>query len=198
MFAGLLANVLNGGEVVNGSTIEPALPQVRAFFARLGFMEQSSGDLFQQYLTTGMGAKPIIVGYESQLVEFSLENAAYEGQLKDQVRILYPTPTVWSSHPLIARTAAGVRLLDALKDPQIQKLAWERHGFRSGLIGVQNDPKVLKVVGIPADIASVIDMPGADVMDRIIQALGAVPPNGAASTPVALAPSREWLARPAA
>jgi hypothetical protein len=183
LFAGLLANVLNGGDVVSTTTVEPLLPTVQAFYNRLGFMEQSSGDLFQQFLSTGMGAKPIIVGYESQLAEFSLQNEAYRQQIKDQVRVLYPQPTVWSSHPMIARTANGVKLLDALKDPDILKLAWERHGFRSGLAGVSNDPKVLQIAGIPAQITSVIDMPSPSAMDRILDAVKAA----AMATPVATA-----------
>jgi Bacterial extracellular solute-binding protein len=181
LFAGLLANVLNGGDVVNSTTVEPLLPTLQSFYGRLGFMEQSSGDIFQQFLATGIGAKPIIAGYESQLAEFSLQNESYRQQIKDQVRVLYPQPTVWSSHPLIARTANGAKLLDALKDPQILKLAWERHGFRSGLAGVSNDPSVLQIAGIPAQITSVIDMPSPAAMDRILQALKAV----AVGTPTA-------------
>ena len=173
LFAGLLANTFNGGEVVDDASVERVLPQLKLFFTRLGFMEQSSSDLFQQYLTTGMGAKPMIAGYESQLIEFSVLNEGYRGQLKDKVRVLYPRPTVWSSHPLIARDDAGVRLLEALKDKDIQDLAWKRHGFRSGLVGVQNDPSVLQVVGVPETVQSVIDMPSPSVMDRIIQTLSA-------------------------
>ena len=60
------------------------------------------------------------------------------------------------------------RLIEALQDEEIQKLAWEKHGFRTGLIGVQNDPKVLDIAGIPAEITHVIPMPSPQVMDRII------------------------------
>jgi hypothetical protein len=189
MFSGLMANVLNGGDVVNLTTLPAVLPTLQTFYTRLGYMEQSSGDLFQQYLTTGMGAKPIIAGYESQLLEFSLQNENLLDQVRDSVRILYPSPTVWSSHPLIARTADGLRLMNALKDPEIQRLAWEKHGFRTGLVGIVNDPKVLQIGGIPAQITSVIDMPAPDVMDRIIQSIRAVVP----STPTAAVLPRRSL-----
>ncbi|MBK8022992.1 MAG: hypothetical protein IPK19_16605 [Chloroflexi bacterium] len=63
--------------------------------------------------------------------------------IRSQICIIHPTPTVWSSHPLIARTAAGKQLLAALKDEELQRIAWEQHGFRSGLLGVQNDPAIL-------------------------------------------------------
>ena len=61
--------------------------------------------------------------------------------------------------------------MSALQDPEIQPLASEKHGFRSGMLGVQNDPKLLKVAGIPPSIENVMPMPTARVMDRIITSL---------------------------
>lgn len=171
MFAGLLATITNGGEVVDEATLPKSLPAVKAFFSRLGYLEPSSGDLFSQFLTMGEGANPVIVGYENQLTEFSLENPQYQDLLRKRIRILYPRPTVWSNHPLIALSDNGRKLLTALKDPDIQRLAWERHGFRSGLVGIQNDPKVLQAVGIPAAIQNVVPMPTPQVMTKIISAL---------------------------
>ena len=45
--------------------------------------------------------------------------------------IVYPTPTVWSTHTLMALDEKGGTLLNLLKTPAVQKLAWERHGFRA-------------------------------------------------------------------
>ncbi len=171
-FAGLIANMINGGNVVTAQTVDAVLPKVQAYFGQQGYMEHSSGDIFKNFITTGVGAKPIIVGYESQLVEFTIENEKYRDYLKQKIRTLYPVPTVWSSHPVIALTSAGKRFSDALKDVQLQKIAWEKHGFRSGLMGVENDPALLYAAGIPAEITSVIPMPAADMMEKIIRSLG--------------------------
>ncbi|MEZ4652605.1 MAG: hypothetical protein R3E12_03105 [Candidatus Eisenbacteria bacterium] len=171
MFSGLLANLLNNGEVVDDTSIETVLPEVVRFFRKLGYLEHSSGDLFDQYLRTGVGAKPIIVGYENQIVEFSLEHADLWPQVKDEMRILYPVPTVWSSHPIMALSPRGEALVQALMDPDLQRIAWEKHGFRTGLMGVENDPSVLAIAGIPAKITKVIQMPSPLVMDRIIESL---------------------------
>jgi hypothetical protein len=172
MFSGLLANMLYGqGDVVTEQSIDTVLPTIQTLFARLGFMEHSSSDLFEAYLTKGVGDKPIIVGYESQIVEFSLEHEKLWPRVKEKVRILYPRPTVWSSHPLILLKQHEKDLIKALQDEDIQRLAWERHGFRTGLIGVQNDPKVLDIAGIPEEITHVIPMPSPQVMDKIIAAL---------------------------
>ncbi|HEO65487.1 MAG TPA: hypothetical protein ENI73_06395 [Spirochaetes bacterium] len=170
MFAGLLANILYG-DVVDESSVEKYLPKLKTFFSHLGYMESSSGNLFEQYLTTGVGAKPIIVGYESQAIEFSIQNEELWPKVKDRIRILYPVPTVWSAHPLIVLNPKANILIKALQDKEIQKIAWEKHGFRTGLIGVDNDPKLLKVVGIPERIKKVIPMPKAQVMEKIMQAL---------------------------
>lgn len=182
MFAGYLANLLNGGEVVGRDALPKVLPKLTRYFGRMGFMEASSADLFENFLKTGVGSKPIIVGYESQLVEFALANEAYQPLIKAKIRTLYPVPTIWSSHPIIALTPKGKRLIEAMKDPVIQKLAWEEHGFRSGVMGVQNDPKLLSVTGIPETIESVIGMPSADTMTGIIEALA---PNTSVATPEA-------------
>ena len=128
MFAGLLANVLCGG-VADADSVEAVLPRLKAIFEKLGYMEASSSDLFDQFLKTGMGAKPLIAGYENQLLEFAVENPEDWAQLKDDIVLLYPTPTVWSSHVYIALDEAGEAGVDALLDEEIQRLAWENHGF---------------------------------------------------------------------
>jgi hypothetical protein len=171
MFAGLLANLLNGGEVVDEAHLKTVMPTLKRFFGRLGYMQQSSSDLFTQFLQQGVGSYPIIIGYEAQLVEFSIENPQYRDTLRKEINTLYPRPTVWSSHPFIALTGGGEQALAALQDPEIQRLAWEQHGFRSGVSGVSNDPKSLPVVGVPATIENVMPMPRAQVMERIIEAL---------------------------
>ena len=173
LFAGLLANTLNGGAVVDESTIGTVLPGVTGFYGRLGYTTDSSGFLFDQFLSQGLGAYPLIVGYENQLIEYSVEHPELRETLLKQVNILYPRPTTWATHTMMALNPNGVRLLDALKDPAIQKLAWERHGFRTGLIGVQNDPAVLQVVGVPrTSVQTAQPIPRAGVMDRIVKGLG--------------------------
>ena len=198
LFAGLLANTLNGGIVVNSTTAGPLLSDIHDYFARLGYLVGNTGDLFEQFLTTGIGAKPMIVAYESQVMEFLAEHPSYLDQIKRDLRILYPQPTVWASHPLIARTDNGDRLLNALKDPDIQRLAWERHGQRPGVPGVPFDPAVFGIPGILKDITSAINMPGQDVMPRILEAIAGLPdstPTSAAPSPLATTPARTWVGR---
>jgi hypothetical protein len=109
MFAGLVANMQNNGEAADGESLEKIGGELKRFFSKLGYLESSSADLFNSFLKTGIGAKPIIVGYESQILEFSVEHPVDWGYVKDDIVVLYPEPTVWSAHPFIALTENGDR-----------------------------------------------------------------------------------------
>ena len=170
MFAGLLANVLCGG-VADADSVEAVLPRLRAIFEKLGYMEASSSDLFDQFLKTGMGAKPIVAAYENQLLEFAVENREDWEQLQDDIVMIYPTPTVWSSHIYIALDEADAVGIDALLDEEVQRLAWENHGFRTGVSGTDADINHFNVPHLAREITRVAAMPGYEAMEKIIAAL---------------------------
>ena len=77
-------------------------------------METSSADLFSQFLKMGVGATPIAAGYESQIIEYAVMEPEDYQAVKDDIVILYPTPTVWSTHVMIALDENGQALLEAL------------------------------------------------------------------------------------
>lgn len=56
-----------------------------------------------------------------------------------QVKVLYPDPTIYSDHPLLAVTKNGSRLIDGLADIEIQTIAWKKYGFRSATNSDIND-----------------------------------------------------------
>jgi len=102
MFYGLLANILNGGNVVSTEQeLAAVLPKLKNIYDLSGYMESSSSDLFEQYLKMGPGSKRLVAGYESQMIEFSKENPEIWESAKSRIVVLYPIPTVWSSHPFI-------------------------------------------------------------------------------------------------
>lgn len=171
MFAGLLAVMLDGGKVPTSESLEPILPRLRGYFSRLGYMESSSGDIFESFLKTGIGARPIVAGYENQLVEYVVAHREQADVIASKIRVLYPVPTVWASHPLIALDDQGKLLIEALRDPELQALAWAEHGFRSGLVGVDVDPASLPVQGLPVTLEAVVPLPSADTMERIMAQL---------------------------
>lgn len=169
MFAALLANSLNGGRTVDDGSIYRVLPDLKKIFARTGYMETSSSDLFSQFLRMGVGAKPLIAGYENQLLEYAAENPYDYAKIKDDIVVIYPTPTVWSAHVYIALDDGGKAGIEALTDTEVQRLAWEKHGFRTssnGSIGGE-----MNVGGIPESITSVMNVPTYNVMKQIINEL---------------------------
>jgi len=171
IWAGLLATVLNNGTPPNEAALPVVLPKLVSYFDAMGYMEASSGDIFENFLKQGMGARPIIVGYENQLVEFLSANATYKDLISEKIRVIYPEPTVFASHPLIALTPACSRLTEALTDPGLQAIAWAEHGFRTGLIGVENDPADITAATLPETVDLVVPMPNAKVMEAIITAV---------------------------
>ena len=121
MYAGLISSVMNG-DLVDANTVDKTLPKLRNIFKNVGYMESSSSDIFDQYLRTGVGAKPIIVAYENQIVEFSLQNPEVWKQVKNKIRILYPVPTMWSPHTFIALNQNSLIFLNALQDKEFKGL----------------------------------------------------------------------------
>jgi hypothetical protein len=109
------------------------------------------------------------------MIEYNLSHPSQDVQdyVRQNVRTLYPKPTVWTSQPLLALTPGGQRLMTALRDPEIQRLGWEHHGFRTAVPGVINNIAALNATGVPQSIDSVIPMPGPAAMDIIIQSLSA-------------------------
>jgi hypothetical protein len=133
-------------------------------------MDSSSGDLFSEYLRLGEGADPMIAGYENQVVEFAAASPSQWTGAKDRIAILYPEPTVWSEHQVVVLTEKAAPLIAAMKDPDIQRIAWERHGFRAGAAGASaTAPK--GIVGIPPTVNKVVAMPQYTVMRAIMNGL---------------------------
>lgn len=168
-YYGLLMSIMNGGPV-NEKSVDKVLPALKEFYEYSGFMNNTPADLFDLYLRTGMGAKPMIVDYEKSMLEFAMSNPEGYEQVKSRVRILYPEPTIWNSHCLLTLTEKGNRYLDALADPDIQKIAWERYGFRTGLAG-GDDLSGMQVEGLASELTSVVSGLKKEVYDQMIEAL---------------------------
>lgn len=170
-YAALIATVLNGGQPATVDSVQRDASVLKAIFSKSGWMETSSEDSFNQFLTLGIGSKPMMVGYESQILDLTVNQLDAWKQVKDDVVIVYPTPTVWSSHMLVPLDDKGVKLQQALKSKDVQQLAWERHGFRSASF-VGTDP--IKRFGVPGtvdQIPAVSELPDNNAMQKIIDVL---------------------------
>lgn len=170
-YYGLLAAIMNDGAAVDQNMPTQVLDQLSAFYKLSGFLNNTPADLFDQYLRTGMGAKPMIVDYEKSIIDFANQNPSGFDQVKDRIRVLYPMPTVWNSHCIMSFTEAGSQYIQALNDPEMQQLAWESYGFRTGLAGGSYDTSTSVVSGIPQDINAVVSGLKMDAYNVILNAL---------------------------
>lgn len=169
-YYGLLASIMNEG-YVDESNISGVLPKLKGFYKLSGFMNNTPADLFDLYLRMGKGAYPMIVDYEKSIIDFANKNPDGFAKVKDKIRVLYPSPTIWNSHCIMSFTEGGTAYVDALADPEIQKIAWEKYGFRTGVVGGEYDVKSVPVQGIPQEITSVTKGLQKEIYDKIIEAL---------------------------
>lgn len=171
----LLLNILaSKGPDIDVATLEtagPVLSRLYEMYKAQGLQARSSGFGFEAYLTQGVGAFPLYAGYESQILEASVQNPQGIKNAANELRILYPEPTVWSSHPILALDAGAQKLITAMKDPDLQQLAWRKHGFRSAVFGIANQASDFPVIAVPNQITQVIDLPGADVILKMNECL---------------------------
>jgi hypothetical protein len=179
MFAGLAADILSE-DVATLDTIRRDQEPLKTIFQRMGFMAYSSGKLFEDYLVGGMGAYPLVVGYESQLLEWSITDPDRWQRIRDgsgpKPVMLYPQPTVFSAHPLIAVTGASLPLIDAMQSEAFQNIAWSEHGFRGPLGAVVTGSHGASGLSVPETLTAIVPMPEAATMLALTDSLAAKSP----------------------
>jgi hypothetical protein len=179
MFAGLAADILSE-DVATTATVRRDIEPLKTIFARMGYMASSSGKMFEDYLVGGMGAYPLVVGYESQLLEWSMSDPARWQRIRDGAGprpvMLYPQPTVFSAHPLIAIAAESLPLIDAMQAEAFQTVAWTEHGFRGPLGSVESMTHAASGLTVPQTLNAIVPMPEADVMLALTGDIGAPSP----------------------
>ncbi|MFD8249855.1 three-helix bundle dimerization domain-containing protein [Nocardia sp. NPDC059691] len=164
MYVAAASYVANNNTIVQGQNAEQAvLPAVSRLFVGQGYTENTTEGPFNNYLATGMGPTPMAWIYEAQYVE-----ATVRGQIKPEMTLLYPSPTVLSRHTLVPFGAAGDRLGRLLStDPELQRLAAE-HGFRTN-DGAQF-AKVVAERNVPVapDLLDVVATPTYDTLEHLL------------------------------
>ena len=168
-YYGLLLSILSEAQVTN-ENVDKNLPKLKEFYTKSGYMNNTPADLFERYLKTGMGGEPMIVDYEKSIIDFANKTPDAFNQVKDDIRILYPTPTIWNSHCFAAFTENGQLLYTALNDPEIGQIAWEKYGFRTGVTGGTYDVSNIGI-GVPQTITSTVSSLKMDTYNKLIEYL---------------------------
>jgi hypothetical protein len=171
MYLALASYLANEQQIVQGpEDVDRVLPKVAPLFLRQGFQEQSSSGPFDDYLALGMGKAPLLMAYESQMVEYWLKHPE---TVKSDMVLMYPRPTVFSKHVVVPYTPAGVRLGIALEQDSTLRTLVHEYGFRTG--GQTKGPELWAQRGVeaPEVIVDVIDPPSHEWLERLIQAIEA-------------------------
>ena len=169
-YYGLLLSTLSE-VLVTDENINENLPKLKQFYIKSGYMNNTPADLFERYLKTGMGGQPMIVDYEKSIIDFANSNKEGFSQVKDDIRVLYPSPTIWNSHCYAYFTDKGKKLYDAFDDKEIQQIAWEKYGFRTGITGGSYDVSSIGI-GVPQTITSTVSSLKMDTYNQLIDYLG--------------------------
>lgn len=154
-YYGLLLSIMCGGTVTE-ENLQENLANLKEFYIKSGYMNNTPADLFELYLKTGVGGKPMIVDYEKSVIDFANSNPDGWEQVKDKIRILYPTPTIWNSHCIATFNETGNEFYKAFEDKEIGQIAWSKYGFRTGITGGNYDVSKVNVKGIPQSINSTV------------------------------------------
>lgn len=169
-YYGLLLSIMCQGNVTEVNMREN-LPKLKEFYTKSGYMNNTPADLFEMYLKTGVGGKPMIVDYEKSMIEFANSNPDGWNQVKDRVRILYPVPTIWNSHCIASFDDVGNQYYKAYEDKEISQIAWSKYGFRTGVTGGNYDVKSVGISGIPQSIDSTVSSLRMNMYEELIDYL---------------------------
>lgn len=164
MYVAVTAYVANDNTIVRGAKAEDyAVSRISRLFTRQGYTESSSDAPFKEYLANGMGPIPMAWIYEAQYVD-----AAVHDQLRPDMVLMYPKPTVLSQHTVVPLDDKGDSVGKLLAtDPDLQRLAAE-HGFRP------QDPSLFAKVTaehhapVIPDLVNVVDPPDYDTLEHLL------------------------------
>lgn len=168
-YYGLLLSILSNGNI-SDENIDANLEKLKVFYQKSGYMNNTPADLFERYLKTGMGGEPMIVDYEKSLIEFAIANPEGYKQVSSDMVIMYPKPTIWNTHCLAAFSDAGLKFYKALQDKDIQQIAWEKYGYRTGFTGSNYSADKIGV-SVPSTLKSTVSSLKMNYYNKLIEYL---------------------------
>jgi hypothetical protein len=134
--SGMTLAQLELATVASGNPYQPAtvaqagaaLAKVKALVDAQGLMRTGSDSAFEQWVIQQTGG--LLSGYENQLLQWI--TTRNKGVVPEGIVTLYPEPTIFNDHPVLALTQTGRKLIPAMEDDAVQDIAWNKYGFRSG------------------------------------------------------------------
>lgn len=160
----LLLSISNGD--LSENNLNQVLSDFNEIYSKKNFLSSSDSDLFNLFLRLGINSKPMIAGYESEIIKFSNEYPDVYATLKDKVKILYPASTIMSSYPIATLDDDGA-LVKSFDDKEIQEIILKEYGLRVDNGTVNYDVSTLNV-SIPATIKNSVDGMKLETYNKMI------------------------------
>jgi len=176
MYLSLASYVANGDNIVQSDPdVNTVMPVVSPLFLKQGFVENSTEVPFDDYLVQGMGKSPMVMIYESQYITRA---ASKDGSITANMQLMYPEPTIFSKHSLVALDDNAKLLGEFLSsDPGIRQLETE-FGFRTSDTASFKKFVSDNALPVPDSIVSVIDPPTYETLEKMITRLEQLYTNG--------------------
>ena len=129
MYLSLASYVLNGNAVVTSEDAgrRQATDALARLFLDQGYSQSSSAGPWESFLSKGPMNQPLTLIYESQYLEAQMNEPS---RITSDMRICYPSPTIFSDRVVVAFSEAGQRVQDILENDADMAQVIARHGFR--------------------------------------------------------------------
>jgi hypothetical protein len=173
MYLSIASAAANGNNVLTSPAEEDkVLPQMAGLFLNQGFSEASSGGPFGDYLSQGMGSKPMVMVYESQFLGQQMSDTDSKAITPDMV-LMYPQSTALSKHIVIALSDKGNDVGQLIaNDPALSALEAE-HGFRTADRTQLEGALKAHKLPVPEELVDVVDPPSYEVLESLITKISA-------------------------
>ncbi|GAB2491784.1 hypothetical protein [Nocardiopsis aegyptia] len=124
----VLSYLLNDEEIVQGTSVDDDLAATlsRLFLAQ-GQPPDSSQQPFEHYRDLGPGHTPLVWAYEFQYIAAAVHGPA----LPEDAVLMYPSPTVFSTHTILPVTEAGSEIGRLLTEDEVLQTLAADYGFRT-------------------------------------------------------------------
>lgn len=160
LYLAIASYVANGDRVVTDTAAaDTTVGRTSPLFLRQGYLEASTLEPFEDYLTVGIGKTPMVMIYEAQFVAREI---AGDPAITDDMVLAYPSPTIFAKHTAVPLTDNGDHVARLLtENPDLQRIA-ARYGFRTAA-------SAGKPAGSMAtSLVDVIEPPSLEVLEHMI------------------------------
>jgi hypothetical protein len=173
MYLSIASYVANDNSIVSSPDAQAAvIDEAAALFLEQGFSASSSEAPFEDYLSQGIGSKPMVMVYEAQFLgrQMSAEGA---NAITDDMLLMYPDPTTLSKHTVVPLTDVGKTVGELLStDPRLAKLA-AQYGFRPADASVFADQLTEHGLAVPPSPVNIVEPPSYESLESMITEISA-------------------------